>query len=398
MEVVRRAFCYTVETSFTGSAASGTTERKGMRRIALLITASFLAAPAVDAIDINEGQLAIHGDGAWSFQSTSNKNGYLDASSDGNYDLATFNLLVAARPTPRFTITANLAFDSHQAGLEWMFVEWRVSDRLRLRAGRVKQPIGNSGELQFAGTTRPFYNLATSIYGPANMVADAYLGVGATGQLTPNSAWTLAYDLYAGALKLTELETYRGLEVPTDPTVNGPVAIDRQLLREVLGGRLSLTTPFDLTLRFSGVGGRLLKDEPSRTTYLVGGLSAEYQSKRLRLGAEAFYSSELGAEHSVGAHLTAAWSFDVHWQVAARVEGHQTWVRDITGISPLQRHREAAIGLNYWFTPGLVVKGSLHQITGNHFAYPDGATYRELATTFPAGRTTTALIGTQFAF
>jgi len=369
-----------------------------MRRLALLITASFLAAPAVHAVDINEGQLAIHGDGAWSFQSTSNRNAYLDATAEGNYDLATFNMLVAARPTPLLTITADLAFDPRHVGLEWMFAEWRVSDRTRLRAGQVKQPIGNPGELQFAGTTRPFYNLATSIYGPANMVASAYLGVGATGQLTPDSAWTLAYDLYAGALKLNELETYRGLEVPTRPTVDNPVVIDRQLLRDILGGRLSITTPFDLTLRLSGVGGRLIKDEPARTTFLVGGLSAEYQSRRLRLGAEVFYSNELGAEHSVGAHLTAAWSFDVHWQVAARVEGYRTWVHDIVGISPLQRHREVAVGLDYWFTPALVVKGSLHQIVGNHFAYPAGATYRELATRFPAERTTTMLIGTQFAF
>lgn len=369
-----------------------------MRRLALLITASSLAAPAVHAVDINEGQLAIHGDGAWSFQSTSNRNGYLGATPDGNYDLASFNLLVAARPTPLLTITADLAFDPRHVGLEWMFVEWRVSDRLRLRAGRVKQPIGNSGELQFAGTTRPFFNLATSIYGPANMVANSYLGVGATGQLTPDSPWTLAYDLYFGALKLTELETYRGLEVPAEPTVNDPVAVDRQLVREILGGRLSLTTPFDLTLRVSGFGGRLLKDEPTRTTFLVGGLSAEYQSRRLRLGAEVFYSNELGAEHSVGAHLTAAWSFDDHWQAAARVEGHQTWVHDITGISPLQRHREAALGLNYWFTPALVVKGSLHQVVGNRFAYPAGVTYLELATRLPAERTITVLLGTQFAF
>jgi hypothetical protein len=369
-----------------------------MRRIALLITASLLTAPGVGAVDINEGQLAIHGDGAWSFQSTGNKNAYLDATADGNYDLATFNLLVAARPAPRLTITADLAFDPRHVGLEWMFVEWRVSDRLRLRAGRVKQPIGNSGELQFAGTTRPFYNLATSIYGPTNMVANSYLGVGATGQFTPDSPWTLAYDLYAGAVKLVELETYRGLEVPPEPGLGNPVVVDRQLVREILGGQLSLTSPFDLTLRVSGFGGRLQKDEPATTTFLVAGLSAEYQPGPLRLGAELFYSNEVGTEHSVGAHLTAAWSFDAHWQVAARIEGHQTWVADIAGISPLQRHRELALGLNYWFTPALVVKGSLHQVVGNRFVYPAGATYQELAATFPAERTTTVLLGTQFAF
>jgi len=369
-----------------------------MRRIVLLAAASLIASPAARAVDINDGQLAIHGDGDWSFQRTTNGNSAFDATPEGNYDLASFNLLVAARPGPALTITADVAFDPHHVGLEWLFVEWKVSDRLRLRAGRVKQPIGSSGELIFAGTTRPFYYLPTSVYGPANIVANAYLGVGLTGQRSADSAWTLAYDLYFGALKLSELETYRALEVPPESDPNRRVAVDRQQVREILGGRLSLTTPFDLTLRVSGYGGRLVKDELGKTTFLVGGLSAEQQAGPLRLGGEVFFTTEVDVERSVGAHLTGAWSFDDHWQVAARLESYQTWVHRIAGISRLQRHREAALALNYWFTPGLVMKASLHQVDGNRFTYPAGVTYQALVTTPPARRTAVVIVGTQFAF
>jgi hypothetical protein len=369
-----------------------------MRRLALL-AATLLAAPAARAIDINDGQLAIHGDGAWAFQKTSGKNSYGDASPAGNYDTASFNLLLAVRPTPAVTFNIYLEFDPGYTGVEWMFVEWRVSDQLRLRVGKVKQPIGNSGELQYAGTTRPFYDLATSIYGPANIAATNYLGVGATGTFAADSGWSLDYDLYGGALTLTELETYRALESPTDTIANGAtVQVDYQQVREIIGGRLSLTTPFDLTLRLSGFGGRMPKDEVRQVTFAVGGLSAEYQLGRLKLGAELFVTNEVGYERAVGADLVASWSFDEHWQAALRLEGYQSKVPSITVASPLLRHREVALGLDYWFTPTLVAKGSLHRIDGNRFTYPDGATYQDLVTTPPAERTTMFLAGLQFAF
>jgi hypothetical protein len=370
-----------------------------MRRLALLAAASLLAAPAAGAVDINDGLLAIHGDGAWAFQKTSNRNAYLSATPEGNYDTAAFNLLLAVRPTPEISLNVYLEFSPEHTGVEWMFVEWRVSDRLRLRAGRVKQPIGNSGELQYAGTTRAFYNLPTSIYGPSNIAATAYLGVGATGTFAGDSGWTLDYDLYGGALQVTELETYRALEVPADPVANGlPVQPDWQQVREIIGGRLSLTTPFELTLRLSGYGGKMPKDEVEPVTFLVGGLSAEYRVSRLKLGAELFFTNEVGYERAVGAALVASWSFDEHWQVAAQLEGYQSKVPSIAVSSSLLHHREGALGLNYWFTPALVLKASVHQIVGNRFAYTEGATYQDLVTAPPQERTSMFLSGLQFTF
>jgi hypothetical protein len=368
-----------------------------MRRLALL-AATLLASPIARAVDINDGQLAIHGDGAWSLQKTSNKNTSFDATPDGNYNTATFNLLLTVRPTTELSLNAYLEFEPEHVGLEWLFVEWRLSDQLRIRAGRVKQPIGNSGELVYAGTTRPFYDLAASIYGPSNIAATNYLGVGATGAFGSDEGWTLGYDLYAGALKLSELETYRALEVPTPSNLDQPVVEDRQQVKEIVGGRLSLTAPFELTLRLSGYGGRLQKDEHRKVTFLVGGLSAQYRLGRLLLDGELFISDEVGIERSLGSSLTASWFFDDHWQVAARMEGYHSKVDSIQVGSPLLRHREAALALNYWFSPTLVVKGSVHQAAGNHFVFPGDATYQSLVSTPPAERTTRFLAGVQFSF
>jgi hypothetical protein len=371
-----------------------------MRRLALLAAATLLAAPSTRAVDINDGQLAIHGDGAWSFQKTSNGNSYFDATPEGNYNTASFNLLLTVRPTSELSFNAYLEFEPDHVGLEWMFVEWRSSDQLRIRAGRVKQPIGNSGELVYAGTTRPFYDLATSIYGPANIAATNYLGIGATGTFSSESGWTLGYDAYAGAIKLSELETYRALEPPKSPPADltQPVVEDRQQVREIVGGRLSLTTPFELTLRLSGYGGQLQKDEIREVTFLVGGVSAQYQLGRLLLDGELFWSDEVGIERALGTSLTASWFFDEHWQVAARAEGYRSKVEAITVQSRLLRHTEVALALNYWFTPTLVIKGSVHQVVGNHFVFPGDATYQSLVDHLPAERTTRFLVGVQFSF
>jgi hypothetical protein len=393
-QAARPAFCY------TGEAAPTDLElpKARMRRLALLAAASLLVAPSAGAVDVNDGQLAIHGDGAWSFQKTSNQNSYFDAMPEGNYNTATFNLLLTVRPTSELSFNAYLEFEPAHVGLEWMFVEWRVSDQLRLRAGRAKQPIGNSGELQYAGTTRPFYDLAASIYGPANIAATNYLGLSATGAFSSESGWTLGYDAYAGAIKLSELETYRALELPLPANLGDPVAEDRQQVKEIVGGRLSLTSPFDLTLRLSGYGGRLQKDESREVTFLVGGLSAQYQLSRLVLDGELFLSDEVGIEKALGTSLTASWSFDEHWQVAARVEGYRSRVKNISVESRLLRHTEVALALNYWFSPTLVAKGSIHQVVGNHFVFPDGASYLELVAHLPAERTTKFLAGVQFSF
>jgi hypothetical protein len=368
-----------------------------MRRLALL-AATLLAAPIAGAVDINDGQLAIHGDGAWSLQKTSNKNTSFDATPEGNYNTATFNLLLSVRPTTELSFNAYLEFEPDHVGLEWLFVEWRVSDRLRIRAGRVKQPIGNSGELVYAGTTRPFYDLAASIYGPANIAATNDLGLSATGSFSSDSGWTLDYDAYGGAIKLSELETYRALQVPAHPGLDDTVSEDRQQVKEILGGRLSLTSPFELTLRLSGYGGRLQKDDVKKVTFLVGGLSAQYRLGRLLLDGELFLSDEIGIEKSLGTSLTASWFFDEHWQVAARAEGYRSKVESVTVESRLLRHTEVALALNYWFTPTLVAKGSIHQMAGNHFVFPDGSTYQQLVDHLPAERTTKFLAGVQFSF
>lgn len=360
---------------------------------------------AARSVDVNDGQLSIHGDGQWSYQRASGENAYGTARPGGNYDTAMFDLVLTARAAEDLIVSAQLGFEPEGANLEWAFAEWRRSERLRLRVGKVQQPFGNLNELRFAGTTRAFFDLPAGVYGPGNVTGNAYLGVGLTGQLWGRDDWTLAYDLYGGAVKLAELENYRGLE--PGGASDALVVPDEQQARDMLGGRLSLGTPGDWTVRASGYGGRLQKGEQASDGFWVVAFSFDRRGERLWLSGEAALSVEQHAETARTAYLTAAWFLTEQLQVALRYEHQRTRLDNMAaGYSrhhPLLRHEQYTAGLNWWISPGLVMKGSWALVEGNRFAFPEEANGFPVTTSALANmdleqHTQVLILGTQFAF
>ncbi len=371
---------------------------------AALLAAASLALPAVaGAVDVNDGQLTLHGDGEWAYQRSFDDNTYLAATPVGNYDTAMFDLVLAARPTADLVISAQLGYDADQVEAEWVFAEWRFSEQLRVRVGKVQQPFGNMNELRFAGTTRAFFNLPTSVYGPSNVTGTAYQGAGLTGQDITDGGWTLAWDAYVGALQLTELDVYAGLDPATGAASGVELGLATQEARDLLGGRFSVTTPDEVTLRLSGYGGRLAKADGTTETLLVGGASLQRRGERLWLDAEAFYSDEMSHEHAWAAYATAAWFLTEHLQAAVHLEAQRTTLDAYAGESSLLRHDEWAVGLNWWVNPSLVFRASWHHVEGNRFAYPEETagqptTPRDLLLVPPGQSTSALVVGTQFAF
>ncbi len=357
-----------------------------MRRTLVAALAVLAAAPRLAAaIEVGDGKLSINGNGSWSYQRTLD-NTFLEATPEGNWRTTMFDLVLSARPTPDLVITAQLGFDPDDVSLEWGFAEWRWSDQARLRLGKVKQPLGNYGELQFVGTTRPFYTLPVTVYGPANISSSAYEGVGLTGEVLGD--WTFQYDAYGGATTLQELEPYAVL---LGETPEAAAEIKEQKFENVLGGRVSVTAPFGTTFRFSGMGGMLHDEEGEKHPYFVYGASAFHRGERLWLSAEVFHAIERDRERQVSGYVEAAWFLSEHWQVAARGELARTHLDGVTEASPLLRHDEVALGLDYWFTPGFVVKASAHWIDGCRFAMSE-------AGEAPAGNTWAFIGGAQFTF
>jgi hypothetical protein len=366
------------------------------RLLAVLVLA--VAAPAARAIELADGKLSVNGDGQWAYQRTAKANTFLDASPAGNYQTAMFDLLLSARPSEDVTITALLGFDPEEVAAEWAFAEWRVADLLRLRAGKVKQPLGNYSELQFVGTARPFFTVPTTIYGPANIAADAYLGAGATGEWSSDSGWGLQYDVYGGALQLTAFDPFEALRPGADPATLVPQH-EMEHLNDLVGGRISVTTPLDVVLRFSSYGGRVHQmNETEQNRFLVYGVSALYRGEKLWVSTEFFRRTESDADADLAGYAEVAWFLTPRWQLAARAERSRTTMTDKTsGVVPngdqLLRHDEAALGLSYWVSPQLVVRGSYHEIRGNRFSIPEGGVANGLE-----NRTRSVIAGAQFAF
>lgn len=377
-----------------------------MRRPALLAaTLAALLPSAAPAVDVNDGQLTVHGYGQWSYQRTDNGNSAGDAAPGGNYDTAMFDLVLTVKPARDLVVTAQLGFEPEGTELEWAFAEWRFADALRLRVGKIRQPFGNLNELRFAGTTRAFYDLPAGFYGPGKVTGSAYLGLGLTGEVYAVGDWALAYDLYGGAVDLAEPVSYRGLE--TAGAVGEPVEPEEHEARDLVGGRLSITTPGEVTLRASGYGGSIEHEETASKRLWVGGLSAEYRGERLWLSAEAAVSVVVGVESARTAYVSAAWFLTDEVQVALRYEHQRTRLEDLDPSyrrsHPLLRHEQLSVGLNYWVDPGFVFKAAWSGLEGNRFAFPtevDGAPV--LIWDLPAmtleQRTQVFLVGTQFAF
>jgi hypothetical protein len=368
--------------------------RRLLRLAALALAAACLPASA-PAADVAGGALSIHGDGQWSYRRTAGQNAFLEGTPEGNYDTALFDLVVTARPSQDLVISAQLGFDPGEVGAEWVFAEWRFSESLRLKVGKIQQPIGNFNELRFAGTTRAFFDLPAGLYGPGNIVARTVLGLAATGQEYLDGGWTLAWDAYGGAVRLAEAEPYRAL---VDGGADTPVGRDERQVRDLLGARLSLTSPGEVTLRLSGYGGRSDEGPGSARAFFACGASLQHRGERLWLSVEAFGSREAGAETTWTGNAAAAWFLTEHLQVAARAEVARTRLPGLGTGSALQRHAEWALGLDWWFTPEMVAKASFHDVTGNRFAFPEEATDRSLVSAPPSDRTQLVVLGAQFSF
>jgi hypothetical protein len=363
-----------------------------------VLAVSLLAAVPARAVDVADGTLSVNGFGQAGYGRT-NGNTFLVGNEEGQYQNSTLALTVTARPAERLTVAGQLFFDaSGEAAADWAFAEWSASDLLRLRVGKIKQPLGLSMEVLDVGTLRPFFTLPVSIYGPANMGAEAYYGAGITGE-AELGAWGLGYDLYGGEIVMHMYQPFElAVAAPGGPWDFSTAEHEEANARNVIGGRVTLTTPLDgLSFRASAFSGTRTEIEGGtaveklRTT--VVGVSAEYAVDRFALRGELFRESEGDFETAVAGYVEGAAFVTERLQLAARVEGLQLDAEDFTGPPSLLRHREAAVGVNYWLRPELVFKVSFHAIKGNRFAVPSGAASGPLP-----DRTNLVIAGAQLSF
>ncbi|HZN94521.1 MAG TPA: hypothetical protein VFB81_17525, partial [Myxococcales bacterium] len=281
-------------------------------------------------------------------------------------------LAFSSRLTDRATVATQVDLHADQRGIEvdWVFGEWKFSDQVRLQVGIFKHPLGLYGEVIDVGTLHPFGHLPPGIYGPTELVVEGVKGVGLNGAAYDRDGWTLSYDAYLGALEYLVDEPFDRLLAPQSLQPGRALELEDEDARETLGGRLTLVTPVEgLSFRLSGYGNWVRSDETGPRWVL--GPSVEYASDRLTVQAEYFHRHDVGVLRIHTGYVLASYFLTEHLQVALRGEVSETELLALTEWSPLLRHRELAAGVNWWFTPSLVVKLSIHGIDGNRLAKPE---------------------------
>ncbi|HYI08729.1 MAG TPA: porin [Thermoanaerobaculia bacterium] len=351
----------------------------------------------------------IHGFGGWAYGKTGGHK-YSLGTEGGEYDNAELALNVSAKPMEKLSVVAQMRLesgsDTEQAELDYAFAEWTFSDAVRVRAGRVKHPFGIYGEVFDVGTVRPFYSLPQSLYGSNGFTARAYNGAGITGNV-PVGKWDLQYDVYGGQIE-GDFET-PGLLSTSSAYFTEPSITFGYRVENAYGGRLNISTPVEgLIFGGSGYTGQAYTDlstvdADKRDVFAA---HAEYTHKGFAIRSEWGHLKNGGDFNVDGGYLETSYRIGEHWQIAGRwdqidVTLPGTNLDRLPKIFPqLLEHREAALGLSYWFSPNFVVRGSYQLVEGNRFAFPETSDQVKaaLASGVLERDTDMILIGAQFSF
>lgn len=368
------------------------------RFLATIVVATLIPTVVV-AQDMGD-RLHIYGFGGWAVGS-SDPYPYLSGrgSGENEYDRTTFVLGAVATVSDNLEIFTQLLFESSDeddiAEVEIASAQWSISDSLKFRFGRSRMPFGIYTEILDAGTLRPFFDLPQSIYGNTGFVAAAYNGVGLIGSAEGTGSWRLDYDVFLGGVDLEVEEPFEGLAEEGGEGEGEEVLQAETDLEDLLGMRLAVSTPVvGLSFGLSAYAG-----QPGGARVAHHGEGEEGEGGE---EGELRFDTGWGDVNSVGLHveyLPGPWSiraeggrhetpeFDVessyvevarrlgeHWQIAGRAESVEVlnFIESLpAGAESLLKHDETVAGVNYWFSPYLVLKLSFHRTEGNLFAHPD---------------------------
>jgi len=333
----------------------------------------------------------IHGFGGWAYGRT-NGNTFDVGNDIGNYHPLTMAVALAAAPVERLHIAVQAAAvrergDETSIEIDYALAQWQVSDALRLRFGRIKQPFGLSTEVFHVGILRPFVSLPLSIYGPAGIVTESIQGISIVGLRPLKSSWELDYTVYLGHADLPD--------APPLVPLNDSLVHD---VTDVVGGRLNLLSSTGVLFGLSAYTGHGPRDMHDR--HVVVGSHVEYNPGVFLLRIEGV-AQNAPDEHARAGYLEAAYHLTPQWQMAVRGDASNTKFADpdLGAIPNGGQYREGAIGLNYWFVPEFVLKLSLHQATGRRFALPKPNPDETIPPgMLPKNNTTLGVFGAQFSF
>jgi hypothetical protein len=368
-----------------------------------------LSSTPVRAAD--EPALDIHGFGGWAAGYTNNDNLYPDspapiASKELEVDNYYFTLNLVARPSDKAMIHAQPTWQSTMQGkelrLDLVYVELTLVKDLRLRAGKIRNPLGLYTEIYKVGTLRPFYLLPNAYY---RLAPEGYAGVGLN-RVQSLGSWEIELDLLAGQMDFEPSEA--DMIVGFDPLAMKPVYASIPVTSrgsDVIGGGVLLRLPvkglelgasaYSMKLYASALGGPMgLVSEKRQKGYAA---SLEYLTDKISLRSELLLAR--GYEEDDCAYVEAAYHITSHWQVAGTYDFGDFKVPPPVDplAKPLKKHSALGVALNYWVNPKLAWKLNYYRVTNNRVARPADAINHALSGTLEKD-TDVLLGGVHFSF
>ncbi len=171
----------------------------------------------------------------------------------GSFEFNEFGLTVTADASKKLRLGFQLLardfgpIGNHKIMLDWGFADYRASNALGVRIGKIKTPVGLYNEIRDTDTLYPMVVLPQSIYDETmRPVFIAYNGAGLHGNMDIGSG-SLNYDVFAGGVNhpeeapyLKQIQTAINTGIAPMGMQISPVAMDTQ---SFFGGRLTWKTP-----------------------------------------------------------------------------------------------------------------------------------------------------------
>jgi hypothetical protein len=342
----------------------------------------------------------------------SDKNNFLSESRDGTFELSEVGVTINSAPVERLRVGMQLlARDFGKSGnnelrLDWAYGDYRFSDEIGVRIGKIKRPMGLYNEERDSDFLHPLVFLPQSIYDEARRdMLISYQGVGLYGTLPAPALGTLDYHLFRGGFNFPDdnlmsvgfLETGRGMVkqnnakplAQRNPAIPASVSKVKLTNKYIEGGQIILNTRIEgLRMAYSLLRGQqelFFDDSPTPQGELIirsrGIYSLEYQTRRLTLATEYCETDRdqtmFGVTNQTGRSLEwygmASYLLYDKLTMTLLYDVYYNDKHDQSGLAHAQRtgkpayyswRKDAAVGLRYDLNEAWTIKGEWHAIDG----------------------------------
>ena len=292
------------------------------------------------------GETEVHGYGFQGYLKSS-KNNYLDAK-EGTYNFNEIAVLFSNKVEDKTTVWIQLFGNSDKFGLDWAFVDYRLSNELTARAGQAKFPIGLINEIRDNKILHLSMMEAIMYREESDIIFEAYRGVGAT-----YAAGPVAVDIFGGA-----------------PVLESEVATQKNEVKKLGGGRLTYMPLEGLKLMGSFAG---FKEEVIDTT--TGADVFPEGKERIVVGSASFEHGgiEINAEYAkkkniegdlLSYYAEAGYHFFEKLTPYVRYDYIRRADDGIDKTDPSNYQKEYVFGVGYKINPYFAVKVEEHWIEG----------------------------------